>query len=141
MGKNSVVTLVLPPGRYFVGDPCYVIPDNLWSDFCDITFESQTYTIEEFRGHLMLAGSTAYGDGRYADNNGQTYGVDSGMLGIVPEALWLNAPEREIAGYGQIVEFGTMFPASCNNGVFSFGPIFIDTQHDDEEDENDDEDE
>ena len=25
----------MPAGKYFIGDPCYVIADKKWKDFCD----------------------------------------------------------------------------------------------------------
>lgn len=128
---TTPIAVTLPPGRYFVGDPCYVIPDAQWSDFCDIVFASPSYTIAVFRDQLMFAGGTAFGDGTYLDQNGHEYGVDAGMLGIVPEALWDAIPMEEMQRLGNVVTFDNSFVASWDQGQFSFGNIFINTRDDD----------
>lgn len=38
--KNAPhLSITLPAGRYFIGDPCYVIADSDWIEFCDLSFD------------------------------------------------------------------------------------------------------
>lgn len=72
-----------PAGTYYVGDPCYVIPDVHWGDFCD---SMMTECIFRIQGYPMLGLYTAYGDGTYKvrDEKLPNIDVDSGTIGLVP---------------------------------------------------------
>jgi hypothetical protein len=43
----------------------------------------------------FVVSGTAYGDGCYMDNLGNKYGVDAGVIGIVPKCMW-KCTEKEI---------------------------------------------
>lgn len=83
----------LPPGNYYLGDPCYVIADELWDEFCDklsSPTEDNLCTdgiIFEFRGHKVFVSSTNCGDGCYRDNLKNSYSVDAGIIGLIPIEL------------------------------------------------------
>lgn len=36
MTDTKYDNLTLPAGKYWIGDPCYAIPDSDWDDFLDI---------------------------------------------------------------------------------------------------------
>jgi len=104
----------------WIGDPCYVIPDGLWSNVCEQTFGGKTganavevgfkieFTFEQllksncnpevikacrnkdFLGFIQCG--TMYGDGEYPSSTEFKYGVDSGSLAIVPD--YLIPPEK-----------------------------------------------
>lgn len=114
----------LPAGTYFIGDPCYAIADDRWSDFCDAV---ETNDVTEFDGYKMFASSTAYGDGLYLGSDGADYPVDAGLLGCVPLAL---IKKGGVNGRkdGRIVEMGNSFQVSVtDSGDFNFGGIIINT--------------
>ena len=72
----------LPAGRYWVGDPCYAVRGDDYFTFLD---KAEDDGVNTFKGNEFLVVSTG-GDGAW-DYNGQTYGVDAGMLAVLPAAL------------------------------------------------------
>lgn len=80
----------LPAGDYYMGDPCYVIAEELWDKFCD-AYQAVDDGVFEFEGHKVFVCSTQYGDGSYYDNLGKEYGVDAGIIGLIPVALCVKA--------------------------------------------------
>jgi len=124
-------TVLVPPGMYVLGDPCYAVPDDEWSDLLhSCNYFSQPVGMA--CGKPVMAFDTAYGDGEYRDNNGFSYGVDAGLIGLVPV---------EIAKFGvyddsRIVEFSSETLCTNVNGVMNFGVIVIDTLNDDGYDED-----
>ena len=87
--------VALPAGKYYIGDICYVNEDGnededgidkyspYWA-FDWNGFEDGLYSCK--KGSFMVA-STAYGDGGYTDNLGNSYGVDGGNIGIMSANL------------------------------------------------------
>jgi hypothetical protein len=96
--------------RIWIGDPCYVIPDELWDCACKQIYagtEHEVNHIIHFKyDYLKEAGvseamlvsclsqklafiqcGTMYGDGRYYGFGSSTYPVDAGCLAAVPEYL------------------------------------------------------
>lgn len=125
----------LPPGRYWVGDPCYFVEDKYWDDFCTEYFKQDTnqedvvrveLTSTEMRESIVVyAASTAYGDGEYPEETtGFVFGVDAGMLGIVrvPDDM----PVGEVYE-GGVFEFPSEFEVSTSGTVIRFGHIVINT--------------
>jgi len=126
--------IILPAGRYYIGDPCYVFGDN-WGRFLDTFDAGKT----EFDGLKFAACHTAYGDGKFGG-----FPVDAGMLAMIPEAMvQANCPpdmyvELTVgADWGQMVDFAqeVVFEPS-NNGVLKITSglrfTLIDTTQDDD---------
>ena len=133
--------MTLPAGKYYIGDPCYVIDDDKWSDFCDILFKgnggSRNDEVTDFEGHPMFASGTAYGDGSYEGSDGVVYGVDAGLIGIVPVALIKKRGISEARRLGSIVTFKKPFEAYKDDAhTFHFGDIDIPTGDVEEDDED-----
>ncbi len=123
------MTQRLPAGKYFIGDPCYVFNDDTWDTLCEKHLDAMsTGEIFEFNGHQVWSHSTAYGDGVYGDQNGAEYGVDAGLLGIVPIALIEDPAGEEL---GTMIEFQRSVVVSYENGTFYIGHITIKTGNDD----------
>ena len=85
----------LSAGTYVITDPCYVFPDEMWSDLCDKIFcrededkECPESGVIEMDGHQIWWGQTAYGDGGYAvrvyGSKVGEFGVDAGLFAIFP---------------------------------------------------------
>mgnify|MGYP001593861175 CR=1 FL=1 len=130
----------LKKGKYFIGDPSYLF-DASWTKVLNETdfFNNEPSKIN---GKIVVAGSTAYGDGVYCDNHGREYGVDSGMIGILPISLrtidtQYTVDEINKSVIMHIVDFKEDFTAECEKGKFKFGDIEINTTGDDEDEEED----
>ena len=83
---------VLPAGKYYVGDPCYVLRDDArWRAFSYAMDKASdgglSACILEFEGAQCFCSPTNCGDGVYYDQNGHAYGVDTGQIAVLPEAV------------------------------------------------------
>lgn len=126
-------------GEYYIGDICYVIDDvgDAWEK---IGMQIGWGGMESFadwreifyhNGQDGWMSSTAWGDGSYYDNFGRMYWVDSGSLGILPLSAC------DLGGFGgNIVKFDKPFEVFCDDGIFFFGNIIINTKGDEEDDYN-----
>lgn len=133
---------MLPAGKYYIGDPCYVIRDHNWSDFCEAFFkaEQEDQDVFEYDGQTVFASHTFYGDGRFDDQDGYTYGVDAGMIGAIPLAL-IPGGEAQAAANGRVVDFKQPFDAWYEkDGTFWIGNVRIFTGFDDPEEDDEEED-
>lgn len=124
---------VLPAGKYYVGDLCYLLPDRIYKQYvCEGNNEEAVVEITAPRRPPFLAfyNYTAYGDGVYRDNFKNRYGVDAGLIGIVQltsESLLKNALTIERQKHGKVIDFPQPFEVDASNGVFEFGHIRINT--------------
>lgn len=125
-----------PAGKYYIGDLCYISDEDgdvdgdgldrssAYAAFDWNGFEDGLYSSVE--GSFMVA-STAYGDGGYEDNMGNSYGVDGGNIGIMNTKLlpkdWQNN------GLGVVFDFpstvlvrmtGRLGGSDEANGQFEF---------------------
>lgn len=143
--KVKSLTQSLAPGRYWVGDPCYVFPKDRWTEFCNALFK------EEYSGSgvMMIDGDkrffvcgTAYGDGCYAlRKNGNVVGecgVDAGLLSIVPAEYVTEWDPQELSHD----DFGGVFVTLekeafivASGGNFRFGPFSVNTSDEDSDEE------
>lgn len=125
----------LPPGTYYVGDPCYAVEEqdkwmrqlsSVWSEKdSSFAFNDHYGTIakDPENNHWWAAHDTAFGDGIYFDQDGWRYGVDAGILGVVPEEY----AEDNALDLMRKVEFKTPFDIvySDENGLVEIGHIRI----------------
>lgn len=134
-------TVRVPPGRYFLGDPCYPVRYEdrraVYED-ADGGWDNDDFVLVFPGGHQVLQAPTQWGDGTYFGTDGVVYAVDSGTLGLVPEALFdtetINKPGRvPLERLGRIVDLTEATLARREKGVFRLGNIVIDTREDDME--------
>lgn len=80
--------LVLPPGQYYISDPCYVLDDDIYDDVWgeEFKYECGAYVRSGDKAGFMMA-QTAHGDGTYLGSDGVNYYVDSGTIGVIASAL------------------------------------------------------
>ena len=131
-------TVLVPAGKYVLGDPCYVVPNDDWDELlqsCGYFAENCIgFVRREDRSRInVLAFGTMWGDGCYFDNKGREYPVDAGLIGLVPLAY---ANHEELDEDTVIVEFTK--PTKCTKhegGRLVFGDIVIDTNHSDDDEE------
>lgn len=99
---------------FYVGDVCYALADaiyhGVWGKwgYCDGKYSTPD-------GFAFVVAGTAYGDGEYVDQAGRLYGVDAGVIGLVP--LELVKPEYDFGG--QIFEGAGVATFEACNGFFS----------------------
>jgi hypothetical protein len=103
---DDVTEHTFPAGKYYIGDLCYVLGDTTYdSVVCDGGegfFTNGTHTIGFF--------STAHGDGFYRGTNDKSYGVDAGIIGIVPAELM--KPDMATKEWG-VITFENEFKFGC----------------------------
>jgi hypothetical protein len=148
----------LPAGEYYIGDPCYVLPDEEWLDalestgyfglYPDVSSISNTdrYAPKELQngvfsrdGVLFAVSSTESGDGEYpVEWNGKigSCGVDSGDISAIPmEIIDVDAVNADypggIKGLGVIHTFANPFTVQYVDGTIRFGPVHVLTGDDD----------
>lgn len=126
---------LFPAGKYYIGDPCYAVKDEKWSDLIESTgcfgledrLETKYLNWDDgafiYNGRKCFASGTVYGDGTYYDKQYREYGVDAGLLGIIP----FESCDGDSMEGGNIVEFEKEFKVYESEGVFYFGNIKIDT--------------
>ena len=148
--------ILLPPGLYYVGDPCYVSMSEADRDLehsalfdgeyrTDPDAWSRTFTVDGSFGRFGGA-CTKYGDGVYGYVLGpgarrvagtDHLSVDSGVIGAVPvtDSNW----EGVIAELhlGCIVRFAEPFAVQYDKdtGIIMLGPVLVYTGDDNEDDE------
>ena len=121
---------LLPPGRYYIGDPMYVFSDELGDKLVDaIDFDRDK--IIEFNGFVLWVHTTSWGDGLYTDQNGAEFAVDSGLLGAIPIDL-LDDPSG--LDSGTIVDAPNGLHVEYEAGTFWLGNTIIKTEDDEEDD-------
>ncbi len=80
-------------GKVLITDPCYLIPNEFWADFCNEMFklDSAGKVLFKLDNTIIFVLGTAYGDGCYpVIKNGEEIGrsaVDAGLLSVIPMAF------------------------------------------------------
>jgi hypothetical protein len=120
--------------NYYLGDPCYIIPDDEWDEFCQLTFEhngssgNHLDSVINWRGQEIEIWSNG-GDGTWSfyglktKNNVQEFGVDAGIFCVIDLEM-LPRFEGDPAEMGMIFEYEP--DLYVENGV-----VYINGVHDD----------
>lgn len=117
------IQVMVPAGKYVLGDPCYVVPHAHWDELlssCDFF----NRPVGCFKGIEVLGFSTRWGDGTYADNKHRYYPVDAGLIGLVPFEYAIDINPK----LSHVIEFKDS--TTCvrySEGILVFGDIRIDT--------------
>lgn len=124
----------LPAGKYYVGDPCYVINDENWRKIClnmdwDKHSNCGEKNIIRIGDDSYYEATTKYGDGGYKDNSGRMYSVDAGVIGVVPMSLVEKQGYLDTRySHYHIADFDEEFDVYVDeNKVFHIGDIIIKT--------------
>ena len=135
--------MMLPAGKYYVGDLCYVMHKE-WDEVCGLFFKDRDdhgcnegeFNLKD--GRRFASFNTKYGDGGYWDQFGNEYGVDAGLIGCIAlDDIDLTSGDNFTSG-GQIIEFKNDFSVSGSqglsrqdwDGVIRIGHIVINTDGD-----------
>lgn len=130
------MTAILPAGKYYIGDLCYVLGD-MWDEVCHLIFDGETEgkLLELKSGTKFVYFHTAYGDGTYRDSTGEyEFSVDAGLIGaVLVDAEDVDADRAE--ELGAVVDFPLEWVAELEDrGQMCFGSIYIDTAGEEEDD-------
>lgn len=134
----------LPAGEYFICDPCYVVPNEKWDDFCEQLFSQNDNEIKQIKidDFLIQCQNTAFGDGRYFDDSYNGYDVDAGLIGATPKAINPDATNYEVFTFDE--PFQVIYNDETDEGRIEFvglsGKTYISIATDPKEDEDDDDD-
>lgn len=124
---GDLVSVTIPPGEYYLGDPCYFFTYDDWDKVlatCD-TFAKPVGRAPN--GDIVLGFVTAHGDGEYLGSDGFRYGVDAGLIGLVPR----RAITRDLDFVNECcnkVGFATEVECTNRKGVMTFGHVQINTR-------------
>lgn len=116
----------LPPGEYYLGDPCYILSTEDYQEVIRQIFSPKSDSKKFFlRGKEGMIFQTLYGDGVFHSSVGSVY-VDSGTVGLVPEELAISG--KHSLGFCHLLEFINEFECKDTpDGVMYFGPYKVDT--------------
>ena len=124
----------MPAGKYYIGDLCYVMSDDEWSEVCELLFEGRNdhgvnqgeFVMKD--GRRFASYNTAYGDGRYQSNMNTEHCVDSGGIGciLVDDIKYVDNYDQFL-DIGAIVEFPVDFVTDNEDGQLQFGRMLIET--------------
>lgn len=133
---------MMPAGKYYVGDLCYVMTNEEWNEFCKLTTSGNQCIDGEFNfadGRRFATYGTKWGDGEYRSNVGTSHSVDAGLIGCFRvEDIKANKYD-DIESLGAIVDFEKDFKTYENDGLIVLGHVIINTDPDEyyeEEDEH-----
>ena len=128
------------PIYYYVGDPCYVIDDNRWDEFCNQLFskDSRGYPVDikwELDGDTydIEVWNSPGGDGVWGFSqsdslgNSVSLGVDAGLLAVVP----VECCEKREIGSSCGAWFSHRPDLETDDGPFMGGYVLLNGEKDD----------
>lgn len=128
--KVVIQAVEMPAGEYWVGDPCYSVPDERWMEWLEAANfrDERRFLVADLDEHTVLGIGTAHGDGCYLGSDGHDYPVDAGLIGVTPVEL----VEGEPFGSRRVI-FSEPFTCTYDDGMITLGSIHIATDWEDDE--------
>jgi hypothetical protein len=121
----------LPAGKYYIGDLCYVLGDDVYDGVFGGTGYSSGIYEEKGTDRTFLVSHTAWGDGEFPASDGKKFAVDAGIIGICSTSLMAKND-----GGGHLYTFDKPVKCEFRLGRFTFisgyDSVVIDTTGDDE---------
>ena len=111
-----MITDLMPAGKYWVGDLCYVMHEE-WDEVCGLFFRGRDdhgcnegiFTLKD--GRKFVSFNTKWGDGSYHDEAENEYGVDAGLIGCILVSDIKDSDENTLNG-GHVHDFDRSFVCS-----------------------------
>ena len=118
MEKLQYFCAELGPGKYFLGDICYALDDDIYSQIWGDKFRYKDGCYKDFG--FAVAG-TMYGDGCYNGTDCLSYSVDAGVLGITNIGKQQRNENTKLNKLGKIVDVKESISMErLENGEFIF---------------------
>lgn len=125
-------TVMMKAGLYYIGDLCYVMHPE-WNEFCNITISGQRCLQGKFTladGREFVTFNTEMGDGVYPTSQGNSLGVDAGLIGCIrvcdiADPSVMRAGTSELNKAGMVIEFKEDFPCYSDGKTLVFGHIQV----------------
>lgn len=106
------------PGKYFIGDICYALPDKIYDEIWGDKYKYEDGFYEEYG---FATHRTMFGDGSYLGSDGFSYCVDAGNLGITNITTNQRYDDAELNRLGKTVEVKDSIAMVCGeNCCFEF---------------------
>lgn len=135
---NEIKGKVESKKGFYIGDICYVLSDTIYSEFWGNMhgYEDGIFEVPGSEFKFAVAG-TAYGDGIYYDEELNAYGVDAGVIGLVPIEL----VGKNGLHLGRVIKGEGVATFEAEKGKFYIRTpdgtsIYINTDDDDDEEED-----
>lgn len=134
-----MITDLMPAGKYWVGDLCYVMHEE-WDEVCGLFFKGRDDhgcnegLFELKDGRKFVSFNTKWGDGGYYDEAENEYGVDAGLIGCILVSDIKQSDQNTLNG-GHVHDFDAPFVCSggrseqgCDwDGIIQIGHVKIAT--------------
>lgn len=116
-------TVKMPKGKYYLGDPGYFISRDRWMEWLEAARHNDDKVLTaDLDGRTVMGFVTPTGDGVYEDDEGYSYWVDSGLIGLVP--VEVANPNADVS-LGRLLGFDQEFECVRGHRIFKFGEIEI----------------
>lgn len=117
----------LPPGKYYIGDVCYVLSPDHYYEWDVIHGFTDGLILLRPPTDAFVVAKTPWGDGAYIGSDGVWYGVDAGNIGIVP----IHMCQGKTTHMGSVYEFSGNVKFEYNKGVYTISGCGMDgrTRH------------
>lgn len=123
-------TVKIPAGEYYLGDPCYPILDNEWSDIVKKMYDDAANFLDGDILHvsngIMLQFLVKDFKCTYNDQYDFEYSSDSGIIGLVSLS---HNPNYTLTDLVNVIKFDTETECTSEDGVLTFGNYIIDTNN------------
>ena len=127
---NTKKTFKLPAGRYYIGDLCYAMKDEVYDDIWGRKFRRDYGIYKNVHGAHFAMRGTEFGDGMFESDCGKKYPVDAGHIGIAHESLCVPGEEED-----NMWDFAEDFWCTFNGRTYNFvGGPYIKEKDCDEDD-------
>ena len=132
MGMKIIAgTVEVPAGTYFLGDPCYAVPDSEWDGLLARTGFFRDSPVGTLIDGAEVVVFHPDGGDNTQDQHGKMYAADAGLIGLVPAtdsaraqiALYTKSPSREVTFDGPVLA-----TTNVAGTEFSFGPFCLTTE-------------
>lgn len=126
---------ILPPGEYYIGDLCYAMDDEVYDDIWGKKYDYKDgqYSRKDGSGCFAVHG-TEWGDGEFEDDDGDTYLVDAGIIGVASKSICSKGVEDGC----KFVKFDEPVDFFYEEGKFYINSLCIREKRDESDDESDD---
>lgn len=113
---------MMPAGKYWIGDLCYVMHDE-WDEVCNFIDSEGEFVLKS--GVKYAIYSTQFGDGEYPSTTGRYLGVDSGTIGCILVSDIDQTNQNNDIYSGAVVDFDAPFDTENFAGTIVFGHVQV----------------